>query len=159
MNDKLTQRPLPCPFGCDSKPYAAIFNDGTHIAIFCPICETEGPVHDTETKALAAWNTRAISEPKQAPVDKEGWLTKSEIKAIRRGDLSAEQIPPLCRMALYALNGPPAVDPEVIRKARLEGAEAVRDYLHDLHPDDPKKIYITLDEFKVIVSKLEGGKL
>lgn len=52
------QKVMPCPFGCESKPYAAIFNDGTHIAIFCPVCGTEGPIHDTEPKALAAWNTR-----------------------------------------------------------------------------------------------------
>lgn len=55
------QKVTPCPFGCESKPYAAIFNDGTHIAIFCPVCGTEGPIHDTEPKALAAWNERPTS--------------------------------------------------------------------------------------------------
>jgi Lar family restriction alleviation protein len=57
------EQALPCPF-CGSRVYG--FNETSVVWVTCHTCRADGPSHETEAGALAAWNTRAPDEQQRA---------------------------------------------------------------------------------------------
>lgn len=60
---------LPCPFcGGDAEMVTAKGIHGGYLfGIICNICASRGDLHDTETQAIDAWNSRV-------PVEYDGWF-------------------------------------------------------------------------------------
>ncbi|WP_345815333.1 Lar family restriction alleviation protein [Paraburkholderia sp. PREW-6R] len=71
---------LPCPF-CGYWNCSLSLRAGAWKFAYCPDCLTEGPARDSDSDAIAAWNTRATqaSEVEQAPHPFLTWQQKQAI--------------------------------------------------------------------------------
>ena len=57
----------PCPFCGSENLY--VHTNIEESDVFCPECETNGPVHNSDAEAIAAWNTRTPDPAVLALVD------------------------------------------------------------------------------------------
>ena len=89
----------PCPFCSGTKVYVRTIMQEADI--FCPECETNGPVHNSEAEAVAAWNTRTSDPAVQALVE----AANDAVLVLEEADCQGSQVMADLLAALRAIGG------------------------------------------------------